>query len=198
MKSKLKPENFDVPALTSLKIRHLLNNIGEIGTNYLECGVHKGGTFTSSVSGNDNLKHITAIDSFESDAINQDKAQPQFVSNALKFLPVNSSYKLIVSDSFRVDISEIPNGVDIYLYDGDHSRESQEKALTYYYPVLADEFIFMVDDYDWSEVQEGTQSAIKKVKCDIIFQKYIPSIGSHNNDNWWNGFYIALLKKNNE
>lgn len=192
--SLLKPSNFDVPALTSLKIRHLLNNIGKLGCNYLECGVHKGGTFTSTVSYNDNLRYITAVDNFESDKTSEDKALPQFSENAKKFLHPNSSFRLIINDCFKVDLDNIVPEVDIYLYDGGHSEDDQRKALTYYLPVLADEFIFMVDDTDWPEVQKGTQDGIKEANLEILFEKYLVG-NNHDNDGWWNGFSIYLLKK---
>lgn len=198
LKSELPLEQFSVPALTSLRIRHMLNSIGKLGTKYLEVGVHKGGTFTASVAGNDNLKEIVAVDSFESDAHNEDKARPQFENWASKFVPSQSSFKLIVSDSFQVDLNEVPKGIDVYLYDGDHSEEYQRKALTYYKDNLADEFIFLCDDFDWSEVQQGTRKGIEDAGYIIIFEQYMKSKGSHDNDSWWNGFYVALLRKSDK
>lgn len=202
MISPLPSEQYQVPALTSLRIRHLLNSIGKLGTKYLEVGVHKGGTFTASVAGSDNLKEIVAIDSFASDendyekTVNQyGKARPEFEEWAKKFVPSSSKFELVVSDSFQVDLKKLPKQIDIYLYDGDHSRLSQEMALTYYKDVLADEFVFMVDDFDWGEVEEGTRSGIEKAGLEIVYEKHLRSKGSHDNDSWWNGFYVAILKK---
>jgi hypothetical protein len=28
-----------------------------------------------------------------------------------------------------------------------------------------------------------------------VYEKYLKSVGDHNNESWWNGFYVALLKK---
>lgn len=200
MISDLKPENFDVPALTSLKIRHLLNNLGKLGSNYLECGVHRGGTFTSTVSYNNNLKHITAVDNFKSDFGEGAKAYPDFKINAGKFIPKNSSFKLIIADCFDVDLSDIPDGVDLYLYDGGHSEQDQYDAIGYYLPVLADKFIFLCDDFDWEEVESGTRKAISDLGIKIVFEKHLRSeksreVGGHDNDSWWNGFYVSVLKK---
>ena len=196
LKSELPGEQYQVPALTSLRIRHLLNSIGKLGTQYLEVGVHKGGTFTASVSNNSNLKEIFAVDSFESDKENEnDKAQPQFVYWANKLKSPESNFTLIVSDSFQVDLSLLPKGIDIYLYDGDHSEEYQRKALTYFKDNLADEFIFLCDDFGWDEVQQGTRKGIEDAGYIILFEQYMASKGSHDNDSWWNGFYVALLKK---
>lgn len=194
--SHLPGEQFAVPALTSLKIRHLLNNIGKLGNNYLEVGVHRGGTFTASVAGSVNLEKITAVDSFLSDVTSNEGAKPEFENWASIFVPKSSVFKLIHSDSFAEDVlTLIPKGVDIYLYDGDHSEESQKKALTFYKDVLADEFIFLCDDFDWDEVQKGTAKGIEEGGYEVLFEKYMKSKGSHDNDSWWNGFYVALLKK---
>jgi len=196
LKSELPNEQYQVPALTSLRIRHLLNSIGKLGTQYLEVGVHKGGTFTASVSNNSNLKEIVAVDSFESDNNNEnDKAQPQFIHWANKLKSPESNFTLIVSDSFQVDLSLLPKGIDVYLYDGDHSEAYQRKALTYFKDNLADEFIFLCDDFDWDEVQQGTRKGIEDAGYIILFEQYMASKGSHDNDSWWNGFYVALLKK---
>ena len=195
LKSDLPNEQYQVPALTSLRIRHLLNSIGKLGTQYLEVGVHKGGTFTASVSNNSNLKEIVAVDCFESDKDNTDKAQPQFIHWANKLKSPESNFTLIVSDSFQVDLSLLPKDIDIYLYDGDHSEAYQRKALAYFKDNLADEFIFLCDDFDWDEVQQGTRKGIEDAGYIILFEKYMASKGSHDNDSWWNGFYVALLKK---
>lgn len=187
-------ETYDVPALTSLKIRHLLNNIGSLGTKYLECGVHKGGTHTATIAGNGNLKEIIAIDSFESDLTKEDKAKPQFYENTGKHLPAESEHTLIVSDSFKVNVNDLPKGIDIYLYDGGHDELSQRKALTYFLPALADEFIYLCDDFDWPEVKAGTKKGIWDAKLGILFEHTLVG-NDHDNDGYWNGFYIALLKK---
>ncbi len=193
-KSSLNDGNFNVPALASLQIRHLLSNLGALATNYLECGVHKGGCFTSSISGNNNILYATAVDSFASDHMDGETAKPQFLSNVQMFKPESTEFKLIQNDCFLVDLNEIKKGVDFYLYDAGHSEEDQKRALTYYYPVLADEFIFCVDDYDLPEVKKGTQDAIRKLSLNVLFEKILVG-GDHDNEGWWRGYGVFLLKK---
>lgn len=187
-------ETYDVPALTSLKIRHLFNNLGKLGTKYLECGVHKGGTHTAMIAGNPNLTEIIAVDNFESDLTNDDKAQPQFKANTEKHLPEGSKHTLIVSDSFGVNVGALPQDIDIYLYDGGHSYDQQRTALTYFTAALADEFIYLCDDFDWAEVADGTRMGIKDGGYEVLYEKYMRG-NDHDNDGWWNGMYVALLRK---
>jgi len=192
--SKLPAEQYNVPALTSLNIRHILNNIGALGTIHLECGVHKAGTYTATIAGNNNLISTTAIDSFESDERNEDKAMPQFLANAQRFMPEGTNYQFVLSDTFESFDKIESAGIDLYMYDGDHSEESQRKALTYFKDKLADEFIFLCDDYDWPEVKKGTQDGIKEAGYEVLYDHILVG-NNHDNDGFWNGFYIALLKK---
>jgi hypothetical protein len=93
--SSLPAEQYQVPALTSLRIRHLLNSLGKLGTRYLEVGVHRGGTFTASVGGNVNLETATAIDSFESDVTANEGAKDDFLHWSCRFLPGSTIQKFL-------------------------------------------------------------------------------------------------------
>lgn len=192
--SKLTDKALEVPALSSLNIRHLMNNLGAISTNYLEQGVHKGGLFCSTICGNNNLVLVTAIDNWESDQNNEDKAEDQFDKNSLEFISENTVQTTIKSNSFDVVVDTITNQYDLYLFDADHSEDSQCRALTYFLPALADVFIFCVDDCDWPEVTEGTLRGIKESGVEVLYEKKLVG-NNHDNEGWWNGFWVFLLKK---
>lgn len=193
--SKLTDAAKDVPFLGSLKNRALMNNLGELATRYLEIGCHKGGSYCSAIFGNDNLKSATVIDSFESDHMDGETAKPQFLKNAATFTPIATRFNLIQSDCFNVDFSEVQKPADFYLFDGPHSESDQCKALTYYLPVLADEFIFCCDDYGWEDVRNGTQRGIKEAGLEILFERELVTEEEYSNISWWTGFFVALLKK---
>lgn len=197
-KSKLTEPSMNVPALASLRIRHLLNNLGEISTKYLECGVHKGGTFCSTVFGND-LIYAVAVDSFESDEpYHTDQAKPQFLENSKKILQPSTKFNLLVGDTFKIDLDQIVHGIDLYLYDAGHSREQQRDALIYYKPVLADEFIYCCDDWTYGEVKQGTMEGIEQGGYEILYQKELINEtpgDDHLNEEWWRGYAVFLLKK---
>jgi methyltransferase family protein len=184
-----------VPFLGSLNIRHLLNNLGALSERYLDCGSHKGGSFCSAVYDNYNLKWGVAIDWFLSDETEGETAEYQFLTNALKFMPRTMELRLLRKEHFKVDLNVLPKPFDFYLFDGSHDYESQKMALTYYLPALADEFILCVDDYSWPEVSSGTQDGIKEAGLEILFERELITNGSHDNESFWNGFYVALLKK---
>lgn len=192
--SNLKSEAFDVPMLGSLQIRHLLNNLGSISTKFMEVGSHRGGSFASAVYENHNLKTTVAIDSWLSDETEGHSYMEDFKSNVSRFVP-HQDFIIIKQDSFEVDLAACPKGIDFYYFDGSHDYESQRKALTYYLPVLADEFIFCVDDFMLSEVEQGTFDGIKESGCKILFEREFVTEKEYDNESWWRGWYVALLKK---
>jgi hypothetical protein len=192
--SKLTPLAMAVPALSSLNIRHLMNNLGSISTRYLEHGVHKGGLFCSTIFKNDNLKVVNAVDSWASDVTNEDKAEPQFLDNVSLLKPFDTSLAIFKEDSFSIHPDVILGQIDLYLFDADHSEDSQCRALTHFLPAMADEFIFCVDDWDFPEVEAGTWRGLKESGVAILFQ-WIAAGNDHDNNGMWNGFAVFLLKK---
>lgn len=192
--SKLTPLALSVPALSSLNIRHLMNNLGAISRTYGECGVHKSGLFSSAIFKNPNLKYVCAIDSWESDEFSEDKAEPQFDENTAMALPEGTRLIKIKARCFEHDISEMPGNYDLFLYDAGHSYEDQKNALLFYAPRLDNEFVFCVDDYDWEEVKQGTADGIREGEYEILFENVWKG-NDHDNEGAWNGFAVFLLKK---
>lgn len=196
--SKIDEVALSVPMLGSLNIRHLLNNLGYISNHYLDVGPHKGGSFCSAVYKN-KLLSATAVDCFASDEGSYDKAQPQFLANAAKCLHPDTQLTLLVSDAFQVDLSKIPYPIDLYNYDAAHAEIDQKMALTYYLPCLADTFILCVDDYagvdGCNDVKTGTQKGIAECELEVLFEREFITDKPYDNDSFWNGYYLALLRK---
>jgi hypothetical protein len=190
--SKLSQEALNIQGLSSFKIKHLLNNILSYQQlNYLEIGVLTGSTFVAANYLND-LNVSYAIDNwleFQAEGTNNKKI---LEDNLKKFGITN--YTLFETDSFDFDISQIKEKIHVYFYDGGHSYEQQYKALQYYYDVLDDEFIFLVDDYNWDDVQRGTQDSIRDLKMNILYENYLQGNCDINNG-YWNGLYVCYLKK---
>lgn len=202
LQSKMDDVAWSVPALSSLRIRHLMNNLGAISTRYLECGVHKGGLFCSTVRKNENIEAAFAIDNWASDEVSGEQAYPQFLENADKCLFYATAFAHAKSDTFDFVLpsppTAFPNNIDLYLYDAAHDQESQRKAITHFLPAMADEFILCVDDFDWPDVAFGTGmgigEAIKNKQIEVLYTHAFRG-NDHDNDGFWNGFFVALLKK---
>lgn len=189
--SKLSQAILSIEGMSSPKNRHLLNNLLSYGKpNYLEIGVWKGSTFASALYGNE-IESAYAIDNWKE--FHEPGLRESFIRNIAL---TGKDYTLIEQDSFRVNTAKITNKVDIYFYDGFHSKEASFHALDYYYDVLADEFIYVVDDYDWIDVQAGVQESIRCRGLNVKFNIHLRAGETNDIHSWWNGIYIAILEKN--
>lgn len=199
--SKMDQTAWSVPALSSLKIRHLMNNLGAISTNYLECGVHRGGLFCSTLINNTHLR-ATANDNFASDILTGEDIEHEFAINRKKCTVVSQWPYIEVKkcDTFDVNPSTIDGPIDLYLFDASHDYESERKAVTHFLPAMADEFILCKDDWQYGDVKRATIDGILDSNCDILFQEELLNPepyteDMHLNDHFWRGFAIFLLKK---
>lgn len=202
--SKMDETAWSVPALSSLKIRHLMNNLGAISTMYLEHGTHRGGLFCSTIRNNENLLSACAVDNYESDETNQEGAMPDFLNNVKKCMPLSlrNSFLLIRNNSFDISPKDIygAGGIDLYLYDAHHSYEAERQAVTHFLPAMADTFIMCKDDWQFGDVKRGTLDGLVDSGCEILFQQELLNTepyteDEHRNSEFWRGFYVALLKK---
>ena len=62
------------------------------------------------------------------------------------------------------------------MYDGNHTADSHYQALIHYYNCLDDIFVFIVDDWNWKGVRDGTYDSFKKLNLTILFNKEINEI----------------------
>lgn len=196
--SKLSPLALSIPMLGSLRIRHLLNNLGAISTSFIDVGSHVGGSYCSTVYKNDNLEYSAVIDSWESDAITGRSCYTEFMDNCLVCKPLELKVKVEQSDCFSIDLSQFERQFDLYSYDAGHSRLDQKNALVYYKPVLAEEFIYCCDDWCYQQVKQGTLDGIKEGGYEILYEVELVNEtpgDEHLNEEWWRGYYVALLKK---
>lgn len=189
-KSKLTSDILAIDGMSSSSNRHLLNNLVDIpDINYLEIGVWKGSTFISALYQN-NVSSAYAIDDW-SQFMEYD-LKGCFLNNCNNF---NINYKLIEDNCFAVDLSNIKSKIDVFFYDGNHDRKLTRNAIVYYYNVLADEFMYIIDDYDWDDVNYGVDDAIVKMGLDVIYKKHLHSNGMNDTETWWNGIGIFIFRK---
>jgi len=187
--SKISKEIIDIEGMTGLNTKHLYNNLLNIpDARYLEIGTWKGSSLCSAIY--KNKAKVVCIDDWSEFG----GAKDEFLYNLEKYKGDNTvSY--IEEDCFSIDISTI-GSFNIYLYDGNHSEESHYKSLTYYYNCLDDVFIFIVDDWNWERVREGTEKAIEDLHLSVLYKKEIQLSEDTTKDPlWWNGIAVFLFKK---
>jgi len=206
--SNLNPA-FKVGGLSGTKIRILLNQLlSNEEAEYLEVGVYAGSTFVPALFEN-NPKEAYAVDNWSE----FDGHRDVFIHHCETFLPglngkphplgIKPEYNLIEKDFFQTAVSDYSwTKFNVYFYDGHHAEESQYKALEHMLDIgcLANEFIFMVDDYGWEGVRRGTQNSIKDFKLNVLYEETLgvtdpmpPEYTQEQNENWWNGFYVSHL-----
>lgn len=192
--SKLSNHILDIHGFSSRKIRQFLNNVCALpNANYLEIGLWKGSTWISALYLNqETMQSAIGIDNWSQNGPWQD-----FMANCSLFLP-GYPYELSFEDCFKFDTQKIVSPINIFFYDGDHSASSHELAFYYFNNVLDDIFIAIVDDWNFPDVAVGTKTAFANLKYEILFEVVLPANYNADKDNWWNGLYVAVIKKPKE
>ena len=182
--------------MSGTKTRHFYNNLlNTENARYLEIGTWKGSSVCSAMCGN--KAKVICIDNWSEFG----GPKSEFLVNFEKFKGDNEA-SFIENDCYKVDVSVLPK-FNIYMYDGNHTSKSHYKALLHYYNCLDEVFIFIVDDWNWKRVRDGTSNSIQKLNLIVLYEKEIRLTwnDSHTQqpqarDTWHNGIYVAILQKN--
>jgi hypothetical protein len=193
--SKITNDIINMEGMSGTKTRHFYNNLLNIeDARYLEIGTWKGSTVCSAMY--KNKAKVVCIDNWSEFG----GPKNEFLINFKKFKGENDAI-FIENDCYKVDILTLPK-FNIYMYDGNHTDESHYNALLHYYNCLDDVFIFIVDDWNWIDVRNGTINSIKKLNLKILYEKEIRLTWDNSvtpepelSKNWWNGIYVAILQK---
>jgi hypothetical protein len=195
--SKIHEDILKLEGMSGSKTRHLYNNLVNFeGARYLEIGCWKGSTLASAMY--KNSAEIVCIDNFSEF---DDGTVKNILLNTIERYKGDNKVTFLDEDSFKVDVKKLPK-FNIYMYDGDHKYDSHYRALLHYYDCLDDVFIFIVDDWNWSDVREGTRRSIEKLNLKVLYEKEMRLTWDNSvtpqpqlSQNWWNGIYVAVLKK---
>jgi hypothetical protein len=193
--SKITNDIIKMEGMSGTKTRHFYNNLlSTEDARYLEIGTWKGSSVCSAMCGN--KAKVVCIDNWSE--FGGPKAE--FLVNFEKFKGENEA-TFIENDCYKIDVSVLPK-FNIYMYDGNHSHDSHYNALFHYYNCLDDIFIFIVDDWNWQGVRDGTTNSIQKLNLKVLYEKAIRLTWDGSvtpepelSNNWWNGIYIAILQK---
>jgi hypothetical protein len=193
--SKITNEIVNMDGMSGIKTRCFYNNLLNIDdARYLEIGTYKGSSVCSAMC--NNKAKVICIDNWSEFGGPKD----EFLINFNNFKG-NNDATFIENDCFKVDVSVLPK-FNIYMYDGNHTNNSHYKALLHYYNCLDDIFIFIVDDWNWEDVRNGTINSIKNLNLKVLYEKEIRLTWDNSHTpveqakaTWWNGMYVAILQK---
>ena len=194
--SKITNDIINMDGMSGTKTRHFYNNLlNTEDARYLEIGTWKGSSVCSAMCGN--KAKVICIDNWSEFG----GPKSEFLVNFEKFKGDNEA-AFIENDCYKVDVSTLPK-FNIYMYDGNHTKDSHYNALLHYYNCLDNVFIFIVDDWNWKDVRDGTINSIQKLNLKVLYEKDIrttnndthPAFGSPEQKEWHNGIYVAILQK---
>ena len=189
---------YDLEGMSGKRYRYFINRLVKMLGNprYLEVGSWRGSTLCSAISGN--TLTAVAIDNWSEFGGPKDA----FQANVQAFTGPNAKVYFIESDFRKVAFSKFEQKFNIYLFDGPHEAQDQFDGLALALQTLEDEFVFIVDDWNWARVRAGTFAAIRRCNLGVTFAAEVrstvdntqPLVNGKDSD-WHNGYFIAVLTK---
>jgi hypothetical protein len=190
-------EALDVKGFTSGVMIRLFANLVHLPIEnpaYLEVGLYCGKSFCACMNNSPTL-NLYGVEDFSQD-FGDPSVRPQLEANIEKFKGDARSVTVINSDAFKVDLKDIKHKIQVYCFDGEHSYESQKKAIPYYLDAMDDTWVFICDDFDWSGPSRGTKDALAELKDKVkIEREWILTDGVPDSPTWHNGLGIFVLSK---
>lgn len=189
---------FTIRGMSGKRYRFFLNRLigGMPNPRYLEVGSWVGSTLCSAINGN--KVKATVIDSWQNEF---EGWKWMFINNLQKFRTPDAEIRVIESDFRQVDFASIGK-FNVYMFDGPHETEDQYDGIIRALPALDNQFVLLVDDWNWSPAREGTAAAIRDAKLTVRYVEEIRTTfdESHPTDSgpesdWHNGVCIFVLDK---
>lgn len=194
---KLPTELLDLRGMSGRKYRLFINNlIASIAdARYLEVGVWMGSTLCSAIHGN--KVNAVAIDNWSQ--FGGPKAQ--FLTNLSRFKTPDACVSFLETDFRAIDFASLGR-FNVYLFDGPHEFDDQRDGIIRALPALDDQFVLIVDDWNWPQVRDGTMAAIREssMRIDYVAELRTTQDDTHAlvagaRSDWHNGYYIVALSK---
>lgn len=161
---KLPPELLALEGMSGKKYRIFINNLIEAvdDARYLEIGVWQGSTLCSAIY--KNRVRATAIDDWSEYGGPADR----FFANLSRFKGPEAALSFLDNDFRAVNFRAIGK-FNVYLFDGPHEEQDQRDGLICVQPALDEQFVLIVDDWNWDVVRRGTQVGIREAGLKVIF-----------------------------
>jgi hypothetical protein len=156
---------YSIEGMSGKKYRFFINALvhSVSDARYLEIGSWAGSTLCSAIHGN--KVWAVAIDNWSEFGGPKDV----FMKNVMNFKTPEAEVIFLESDFRKVDYHQMQRGFNIYLFDGPHSAQDQYDGLAMALPAVDKQFVFIVDDWNWDRVREGTNGAIKRCGLKVLY-----------------------------
>lgn len=191
----------ELDGMSGRKYRIFVNQIFRaLGTaSYLEVGSWAGSTAVSVMVNNE--CRVVCIDNWSEFG----GPKKEFQRNMKRASSALNSWELIEEDFRRVDFSSISPRASVYLFDGPHSETDQFDGIVAALPALREEFLLIVDDYNYQRVRTGTKRAIAHLGLEKLcaIEVLTTQNGAHPRlarqvSDWHNGYLFAVVRRATE
>ncbi len=196
-KSAIDERALRIGGMSGGRYRRFINNLvrNTPDPRYLEVGAWKGSTLCAAINGNS--VRSTVIDNWSQFGGPRDK----FIANVVQFKTPKAYVNIIEQDFRKVNFAELGT-FNIYLFDGPHEAVDQYDGIVIAQPALDHEFVLIIDDWNWSQVREGTFKALNDLNLGILFALEIrttldntqPALIGWESE-WHNGYFIAVMER---
>jgi len=195
--SEMDPDILGMSGMSGKKYRRFINNLvrSVSDASYLEVGSWAGSTLCSAI--NRNTVRATAIDNWSQFG----GPKEVFLENLKRFRTPRADVNFIEQDFRKVEYSTLGQ-FSIYLFDGPHEYQDQFDGLVLALPALSPKFVFIVDDWNWLDVRNGTIRAIAdsgiRIEYALEIRTTLDNSHAHpanEHSDWHNGYFVSVLAK---
>lgn len=188
----------EIPGLTSPRVQTLLNGLSQGVGSYLEIGSFLGATACAVLKNNTINMHcvdrwLSQIQPQRTDITMPMNNKEVFLNN-IENHRGNSIVTVYDNDLFETPLDGMLNKIQMFFYDGPHEEITTKQAVEYYWPTFQQETIMVFDDANWQGVVEGARQGIESMGGKISYDKII-LCDEENKEQWWNGVYVAVVRK---
>lgn len=190
----------DVEGMSTPRVCNLLNDMVAGMSDdhyYLEIGTWRGLTLCSAIYENEGKKAV-ACDKFRLWGKWTGwgfQAKRALLSNVDRYKTKGAQvtfHHMTSDDLFRKSL--IPQGVEVYFYDGDHSYEGTLQGVIEAAPYLTDVSYLLMDDWNDDVIKKATFDGFKKASLEVLWSRELEG-QNRTQDGWWNGLGVFMLKK---
>lgn len=176
----------DMPKMSTLAIGAIINSAVShmpAGQAFVNVGVWHGYSFLAGLHGNQD-KPSTGIDNFSQFGGPKDEFTARFEAQS-------SPQHSFVESDYRDFFRGFSDPIGVYIYDGEHTYESQVEGLRVAEPLMEDGCIVIVDDANWRRPRKATYDFIANSSRDYSVLLDIRTSGQH--PTFWNGILVLRV-----
>lgn len=190
----------EVEGMSTPRVCNLLNDMVrgmDDAHTYLEIGTWKGLTLCSAIHDNQG-KRAVACDKFRLWGKWTGwgfAARRALLANVARYSPKGADVTFHHMDSRQLfEKNLVPDHVEVYFYDGDHTYEGTLHGVVDAAPKLCETSYLLMDDWNDDEIKRATFDGFKKAGLEVAWMRELEG-QNRTQDGWWNGLGVFMLTR---